>query len=268
MMAFVLLKILDPIFTIKFIQVTILDIIDIVIIYWIFLKLYQFFKSSRAAQMIMGLILIFVLSFIAKFMNLQSLSLLMGSLQTVWVIAFVIIFQPELRRILVYLGQSRLIRRFFPESGFKTINMVVEASNELIRRKWGGLFVLAKEMSLKSIKENATSVRSEISSGLLISIFNPGSPLHDGAVIIQNDVIEAAGCILPLTENPGIDPLLGTRHRAALGISEESDAVVVVVSEETGRIAVAHKGMFYRSVDEDTLRSLLNKLLFISDVQK
>ena len=252
-------------FTVKFISISLWDILDIAIIYWIFLKLYQFLKGSRAAQMLVGLVLIFIISFIARMMNLQALSWLMGNLQTVWVIAFVIIFQPELRRILIHLGQSRLIRRFFPGSGSKTINVVIESSQELSRRKWGGLFVLAKEMALKSIKEHATPIKAEVTSGLLLSIFNPDSPLHDGAVIIQNDIIEAAGCILPLTENPDIDPLMGTRHRAALGISEESDAVVVVVSEETRRVSIAYQGMFYRNVDEDTLRGLLNKLLFIGN---
>lgn len=215
--------------------------------------------------MLIGLAAILLLSFFANALNLQSLSWIMGSLQTVWLIAFVIIFQPELRRILIYIGQSRLLRRIFREPKSKTIEAIIEASQELIRRKWGGLFVLAREMSLKSIKEHSTSIRADVSSSLLISIFNPGSPLHDGAVIVQNEIIEAAGCILPLSENPDLDPLLGTRHRAALGISEESDAVIVVVSEETQRIAVAYQGLFYRSVDEDTLRGLLNKLFFIGN---
>ncbi|RKY57052.1 MAG: TIGR00159 family protein [Candidatus Neomarinimicrobiota bacterium] len=249
-------------FSIKFITVTIRDILDIIIVYYIFLKLYRFFKGSRAAQMFIGLAVILLLSFIANTMHLQSLSWIMGNLKTVWVIAFVIIFQPELRRILIFIGQNRLLRRLFREPKSKTIDAVIESSQELIRRKWGGLFVLAREMSLKSIKEHATAIKAEVSSSLLISIFNPGSPLHDGAVIIQNEIIEAAGCILPLSENPDLDPLLGTRHRAALGISEESDAVTIVVSEETQRIAVAYQGLFYRSVDEDTLRGLLNKLFF------
>ena len=156
----------------------------------------------------------------------------MGNLQTIWAIAFVIIFQPELRRILIYLGQSRFIRRFLSESKSKTIEAVIEASRELVRRKWGGLFVLVREVGLKPIKERATPINAEVSASLLVSIFNPGSPLHDGAVLIQNDIIEAAGCILPLSDSPDLDPQMGTRHRAALGISEESDAVVVVVSEE------------------------------------
>ncbi len=249
-------------FSIKFITVTIWDILDIIIVYYVFLKLYWFFKGSRAAQMFIGLAVILLLSFMANIMNLQSLSWIMGNLKTIWVIAFVIIFQPELRRILIYIGQSRFLRRLFREPKSKTIDAVIESSQELIRRKWGGLLVLAREMSLKSIKEHATAIKAEVSSSLLISIFNPGSPLHDGAVIIQNEIIEAAGCILPLSENPDLDPLLGTRHRAALGISEQSDAVTIVVSEETQRIAVAYQGLFYRRVDEDTLRGLLNKLFF------
>lgn len=212
--------------------------------------------------MLIGLVVILLLSFLARMLNLQMLSWLMGHMQTVWVVAFVIIFQPELRRILIYIGQSRFLRRFFSESKSKTIEAVVDTSQELVRRKWGGLFVLAREIRLKSVKEQATTINAEVSSSLLVSIFNPGSPLHDGAVIIQNDIIEAAGCILPLSDNPNIDPLLGTRHRAALGITEESDAVVVVVSEETQKIAVAYQGMFYQSVDEDTLKGLLNKLFF------
>jgi len=255
-------------FSIKFISVTIWDVLDILLVYWLFLKLYQFFKGTRASQMILGLALIMLLSFIARILNLQSLSWFMGHLQTIWAIAFVIIFQPELRRILIQIGQSRILRRFFKEPHSKTINAIVEAASELVRRKWGGLFVLGREIQLKTIRENATNINAEVSANLLISIFNPSSPLHDGAVIIQNDIIEAAGAILPLSDNPDLDPLLGTRHRAALGISEESDAVVVIVSEETNKISVAYQGIFYRSVDEDMLRGLLNKLFFIGNEKR
>jgi len=249
-------------FTIKFLNVTIWDVIDIIVVYIIILKLYQFFKGSRASQMLIGLAIILLTSFIARALNLQSLSWIMGNLQTIWAIAFVIIFQPELRRILIYLGQSRFVRRFLSESKSKTIEAVIEASRELVRRKWGGLFVLVREVGLKPIKERATPINAEVSASLLVSIFNPGSPLHDGAVLIQNDIIEAAGCILPLSDSPDLDPQMGTRHRAALGISEESDAVVVVVSEETQKIAVAYQGMLYRNVDEDSLRALLSRLFF------
>ncbi len=255
-------------FSIKFLTITIWDVLDVVIVYWILLKLFQFFRGSRASQMIFGLAIIFLLSFMARILNLQSLSWLMGHLQTVWVIAFVIVFQPELRRLLILIGQSRILRRFFAEPRSKTIDAVIDASVELVRRNWGGLMVLGREVRLKAIRDSATSVNAEVSSSLLVSIFNPGSPLHDGAVIIQNDIIEAAGAILPLSDNPDLDPLLGTRHRAALGISEESDAVVVVISEETRKIALAYQGMFYRSVDEDMLRGLLNKLFFAGNEKR
>lgn len=255
-------------FTFKFITVTVWDLIDIIVVYAILLKLYQFFKGSRASQMLIGLGVILLLSFVARTLNLQSVSWIMSHLQTVWVIFFVIVFQPELRRILIYLGQSRLLRRFLSEPKSKTIEAVVSAAQELVHRKWGGLFVLAREVGLKPLKEKGTILNAEVSAGLLVSLFNPGSPLHDGAVIIQNDIIEAAGCILPLSENADLDPQMGTRHRAALGVTEESDAVVVVVSEETQKIAVAYQGMFYRNVDEDTLRALLNKLFFSGRVNR
>ncbi len=255
-------------FSIKFITVTLWDIIDILIVYFVFLYLYQFFKDSRAGHMIIGLIIIFMLSFFATLANLQSLSFILGNLQTIWVIAFVIIFQPELRRILINIGQSRFLSRFLHKSSSHLLEEVLEASQELSRRKWGGLIVLAREGRLKYIKDQGTELNAEITSNLLISIFNPESPLHDGAVLIQNNMIETAGCILPLSQNPDLGPSVGTRHRAALGLSEESDAVIVVVSEETQQISVACQGMFYRRLDEDTLRGLLNKLFFSNKVEK
>jgi len=254
-------------FSVKFISFTVWDIIDILIVYFVFYKLYKFFKGSRASYMLGGLVLIFVFSFVARVVNLQAISWLLGQLQTVWVIAFVIIFQPEFRRLLFYLGQNRLIRRLMKEPVSRTIDVVVEAVEELVRRKWGGLIVLAKEAGTKHLKEYGTSLNAELSPGLIVSIFNPSSPLHDGAVVIKNEIVEAAGCILPLSENPDLDPILGTRHRAALGASEESDAVVVVVSEETQKISVAYKGVLYRSVDIDNLKELLTTL-YVSDIER
>ncbi|MBO8131182.1 MAG: TIGR00159 family protein [Candidatus Marinimicrobia bacterium] len=247
-------------FTIKFLSFTIWDIFDILIVYFLLYQLYKFFKGTRASYMLGGLVLIFLFSFVARLINLQAISWLLGQLQTVWVIAFVIIFQPELRRMLYYLGQTQLVRRFIREGVTKTIDVVVETAEELIRRKWGGLIVLAKETGVKHLKEYGTPLNAELTTSLLVSIFNPNSPLHDGAVVINNDIVEAAGCILPLSENPDLDPILGTRHRAALGASEESDAVVVVVSEETQKISVAYKGVLYRSIDIDNLKELLTTL--------
>lgn len=249
-------------FTYKFITVTIWDILDIVLVYFIFLYLYKFFRDSRAGQMIIGLIIIFLLSFISNILNLQSISFLMGNLRTIWVIAFVIIFQPELRRILINVGQSRFFGQFTHKQKSRLIEEIIDTALELSRRKWGGLVVLSKENMLKTIKEQGTEMNAKVSSNLMVSIFNPESPLHDGAILIQNNMIEAAGCILPLSQNPDLTQMVGTRHRAALGLSEESDAVIVVVSEETQKISVAYEGMFYRNLNEDTLRGFLNKLFF------
>ena len=249
-------------FTYKFITVTFWDILDIVLVYFIFLYLYKFFRDSRAGQMIIGLVIIFLLSFISNILNLQSISFLLGSLRTIWMIAFVIIFQPELRRILIKVGQSRFLTTFVSKPKSKFMEEIIDTSLELSRRKWGGLIILSKENLLKTIKEQGTEMNAKVTSNLMVSIFNPESPLHDGAVLIQNNMIEAAGCILPLSQNPDLTQMVGTRHRAALGLSEESDAVIVVVSEETQRISVAYEGMFYRNLNEDTLRGFLNKLFF------
>ena len=249
-------------FTYKFITVTIWDVIDIVFVYFLFLYLYKFFRDSRAGQMIVGLIVIFLLSFISNILNLQSLSFLMGNLRTVWVIGFVIIFQPELRRILINVGRNRLLVKLIQKPKSRLLEEIIDTALELSRRKWGGLIVLSKENMLKTIKEQGTEMDARITSNLMVSIFNPESPLHDGAILIQNNLIEAAGCILPLSQNPDLTQMVGTRHRAALGLSEESDAVIVVISEETQKISVAYEGMFYRNLNEDTLRGFLNKLFF------
>jgi diadenylate cyclase len=143
-----------------------------------------------------------------------------------------------------------------------TIDSVVDATTKLQEKGWGAIIVLQRDTGLKNIKEAGTHVKAEISSPLLVSIFNPGSPLHDGAVIIQNNIIEAAQCILPLTESEMIDPEMGTRHRAALGISEETDVIAIVVSEEKKQIAVAVNGVFQLNLDELSLKGFLNENLF------
>jgi len=249
-------------FSIKFVEVTLFDLLDIIIVYTLFYYLFNFFRGTRALQMVVGLGLILLLSFVANILNLQTVSWLMGALRTVWVIAFVIIFQPELRRLLNNIGQIWIVKKFIRKSRSYILDEIIDATQELIRRNWGGLFVLARENKLKNIKEHATELQAEIRSNLLVSIFNPESPLHDGAVLIQDDKVEAAGCILPLSQNPELEPNMGTRHRAALGLSEESDAIIIVVSEETQKISVAFQGIFYRDLDEGTLKGFLNKSLF------
>ena len=148
-------------------------------------------------------------------------------------------------------------------TGNRTIDAVVGAAFSLSSHRWGGLIVMQRDSGLRSYKERGTALRAEVSQELLVSIFNPAAPLHDGAVVIQNDVIEAAQCILPLSESETLDPEMGTRHRAALGLPEESDALVVVVSEEKGQISLAIDGHLHIDLDEADLRGLLNKLVFV-----
>jgi len=248
-------------FRIGFITVTIIDVIDILAIAWLFYQLYHIFRGTRAAQMLMGLVVIMLASFVFQALNFSGMSWLLRNIQTIWVIAFVILFQPELRRVLIYIGQNRLFQKIIPSQVTKTVDEVVDAAIDLSKKRWGALIVMQQDTGLKSIIEKGVPIKATVTSSLIVSIFNPSSPLHDGAIVIQNDSIEAAKCILPLSERLEIDPNLGTRHLAALGMSEESDAMIVVVSEETGRISLAHHGILNRTLDEDMLRAKLSKTL-------
>ncbi|MCK4577403.1 MAG: diadenylate cyclase CdaA [Candidatus Marinimicrobia bacterium] len=251
-------------FKVGFVPVSLFDVIDIMIVSWLFYVLYQYFKNTRAGQMLLGLIVLVVVSLLARLLNLNALSWLMRMVQTVWVVAFVILFQPELRRLLVYIGQMPIIRGLLRGAGDQTIDAVVNGAFELAARGWGGLMVIQRDSGLRVYKENGISLHADISRELLISLFNPASPMHDGAAIIQNEVVETAKSILPLSESETVAVDMGTRHRAALGLTEESDALVVVVSEEKRQVSLAVDGHFHRDLDEADLRGHLNRLVSIS----
>jgi len=252
-------------FKIGFLTVTIIDVLDVVIMSYILYRLYFFIRGSRAAQMFVGLVIILVASVFVQLLGMSGLNWIFDSMRTVWLVAFVILFQPELRRILIYLGQVPLIRKILKVSLTRRLTEeVVKAATELSKRGLGGLIVLVQNTAVKSILETGQMLRAEISIPLLVSIFNTRSPLHDGAVIIQNEMIEAAKCILPLSKNADLDAKFGTRHRAALGLSEETDAVIVVVSEETGKISIAYEGKFYPELDYNKLRERLNEFVKVT----
>lgn len=252
-------------FKIGFITVTLLDLLDLVIVSWIFFKVYHYFRGTRAGQMLVGLIILLISSFLFNAFGLSATSWLVNQFQTVWVVAFVILFQPEIRRLLIYVGQHKYFRRIFRVGTSKTIDAIVETAKQLLNRGWGALIVIQRETGLRSYKDQGMDIKAEVTSPLLISIFNPTSPMHDGAVIIQNDMIEAASCILPLTDSSMVDPSMGTRHRAALGLSEETDAIIIIISEERQRISIAEEGRFTKvGIDELALRRYLNEKLFIS----
>ncbi len=248
-------------FSISFLSITLWDLIDILLVGFIFYKLFQMLRGTRAVPMILGLLILFLLAFLAQVLQLSTLRWLIENFQAVWLIAFVIIFQPELRRILVILGQSRLVRYFLKVEEPQIIDEVCTAVEKMSRKGIGALIVMVREVGLKGIVETGVKMEAELSSSLLESIFFPKSPLHDGAVVVQNGLIVAASCLLPLSQGKGLDPVLGTRHRAAAGVSEESDAVVVVVSDETSIISLAVGGRLIRNLDATSLREQLLTLL-------
>lgn len=236
-----------------------LDILDVVIVTFLLYKLFTLMKGTRAVHMFFGLIVLFILSVAAQWMNLMALNWIISSLKTVWVIAFVIIFQPELRRALASLGHNRFLSRFVTVEESGVIPEITKAASRMADKGVGAIIVLEKDMGLKNYIETGTKIDARVTSELLETLFAPTSPLHDGAVIIQSDRIAAAGCILPLTQDQRLSAALGTRHRAAIGLTEESDAIVIVVSEESHAISYAQTGKLKRKIDTNTLRTDLLK---------
>lgn len=237
----------------------IIDVLDMLIVSYLLYRLFSLMRGTRAVHMFFGLIVLFILSVIAQWINLIALNWLIASLRTVWVIAFVIIFQPELRRALAMMGQNPILSRFVSVREAGVVPEIIKAVSSMAEKKIGALIVLEKDMGLKNYAETGTKLDAKVTSELLGTIFTPPSPLHDGAVIIQNDRVVAAGCILPLTHDTRLTSALGTRHRAALGLSEETDAIAVIVSEETGTIGYAEGGKLHRKIDLNTLRGDLLK---------
>ncbi|KPJ61316.1 MAG: hypothetical protein AMJ46_02960 [Latescibacteria bacterium DG_63] len=238
-----------------------LDVIDVGIVAFLFYKLFLFVKGTRAAQMFAGLLLLVVASLVAQWFRLDALNWIMTSLKTVWVVAFVIIFQPELRRALALIGQNRLFGPFIRVEDFGVLGEILKAIEMMSEARTGCLIAIEREIGLRHYEETGTPLNAKVTSELLVTLFTPYSPLHDGAVIIRGNEAVAAGCILPLSQNPHLPQDLGTRHLAAVGLSEETDSVVIVVSEQTGAISIASLGVLKRKLDKGTLRSELSTLL-------
>ena len=248
-------------FRVSFIPFTLTDVIDVLVVALIFYKLMDLLRGTRAFPMVLGLLILFLLAFLTQVFQFGTLGWLIQNFQAIWLIAFVILFAPELRRMLALLGQSRYVRYFVKLEEPHIVDEVSTAVEYMSRKGIGALIVLARRVGLKGIVETGVKMQSEVSAALLETIFFPKSPLHDGAVVIQNGLVEAAACLLPLSQSSRIDAELGTRHRAAVGMSEESDAVVVVVSEETSVISLSVAGKLVRNIDAATLRQQLRTLL-------
>lgn len=255
-------------FQIGFLKISFIDVLDIALVSYIFYKIYDFIRGSMAARMVAGLLSILLLSVIADSFNMSGSSWIFSNLKTVWVIAFVIIFQPEFRRLLIYIGQNPIIRKIVRVTTPRFIEEVKNTLVDLSKKNFGSLIVLLRDTGIKSIIETGISIQAQVSKPLLMSIFHPRSPLHDGAVVIQGDVILAAKCQLPLTQNPKLDPTYGMRHRAALGLSEQTDAIVLVVSEETGMISIAENGVLSRGLTEENLNRRLEEAFAVKPTKK
>lgn len=238
---------------------TIKDIIDILIVAYIIYHAILLVRGTRAIQLLKGILMLVIIWALSTWFDLYTLKWLMNQMFTFGVLAIFIIFQPELRRALEQLGRGKLFGRNTAEDEetSKLIGETIKAVNYLSRRKIGALIVFERQTGLNEYTESGIQMKSLTSSELLINIFIPNTPLHDGAVIIQGNQITAAACYLPLSENPFISKELGTRHRAAIGISEVADAISVVVSEETGQISLAMNGQVVRDIKEESLISKL-----------
>jgi diadenylate cyclase len=237
------------------------DVLDVLILSFIFYYLFRFIRGTRAVQMVLGLLLILLASSVAGLLQLDGLNWIVQSLKTVWVLAFLIIFQPELRKALAGLGEARVFRSLGRGQDSSLLGELVRAAEALAEKRLGALIVVERSDNLKTVVETGTLLEAKATVELLVTIFTPPSPLHDGAVVVSGNQIQAAGCFLPLMQNPRLAQALGTRHRAALGMSDETDAVVVVVSEETGQISIAESGRLIRALDPGELRSHLGRLL-------
>lgn len=239
------------------------DIIDILIVTYIIYQLILLVRGTRAVQLLKGILVLVFIWAISSWFDLYTLKWLMNQAFTFGVLAIFIIFQPELRRGLEQLGRGKIFGRTLAddEEITKMVNEVIKAVHYLSRRKIGALIVFERTTGLNEYTESGIKMQSMVSSELLINIFIPNTPLHDGAVIIQGQQISAAACYLPLSENPFISKELGTRHRAAIGISEVGDGVSLIVSEETGQVSLAMNGQVIRDIHEESLISKLHDAL-------
>ncbi len=236
------------------------DILDILIIAFIVYRFLLFFKrGSRAGRIIIGIVILLAGSLLSRTFGLYTMDWLFHNFWSQIVIALIIIFQPEIRKTLAQMGGSPIFGLTSAEE-IKSVDEIVKAAVNLASRKIGALIVIEREISLKDYIEIGIPLDAKVSKELLVSIFHPASPMHDGAVIIRGNRVVAAGCFLPLALGAEISKTYGTRHRAGIGLSEETDAVVIIVSEETGQISVAIKGRLETHLDLGTLRDLLTDL--------
>jgi diadenylate cyclase len=239
------------------------DALDILLVAVVIYRILTLFRGTRAVQITIGLAVLAAAAMAARALELTSLGWLLDHFWSFWVVALIVVFQPELRRALAWIGQGSVLQRVLGDTaeGARVVQEVVRATESLAGRRIGALIVLERATGMRQYAELGVALDALVSADLLTSVFLPYSPLHDGAVVIQGGRVVAAGCFLPLSRNMQIGRALGTRHRAALGIAEETDAVAVVASEETGRLSIAVAGRLEPVPDTDALRRRLEELM-------
>ena len=233
------------------------DVVEILIVAFLIYRGLLFLVGTRAIHILLGLVLLGAAYLAAVLLKFAMISYLLGIILTYGAFALLVVFQPELRAALARLGQSRLMRFFYRGEAHAVAEELAEAVDRLSRAGTGAIVAVEGEVGLGDYLENGTRLDAKLSADLVTTIFTPYSPLHDGALVIRGDTIIGAACILPLTQFPVADRSLGTRHRAALGLSEETDALVIVISEETSAISVARRGQLERGVSLARLKELL-----------
>ncbi len=250
-------------------NMTIIDFIDISIVAYFFYKMYFLVKETRAEQLIKGIVILLLATNVLEMMQFQVIHWILERTMTVGIIALLIVFQPELRRALEQLGRVKFFSKSSQDAYRKSVDYIVSevraAVGVMSKSKTGALIVFERDTGLNEIVRTGTLLNADISRQLLINIFEPNTPLHDGAVIVRGEKILAAGCFLPLTDNAQLNQEVGTRHRAALGVSEKSDCIALVVSEETGKISIAENGKLYRDLSDVNLNRVLKRSLRMID---
>lgn len=239
------------------------DILDIALVSIILYQVFLIIKGTRAARMLVGVAVLIIVSVFAKHFQLHVMDWILQSFWSQVVIVLIIVFQQEIRRALAQMGESSFFQNFTSAEELKSLEEIVRAAVACANRKIGALIVIERDVSLKEYVEIGTPLDAKVNKDLLLSIFHPTSPIHDGAVIIRGNRVVAAGCFLPIKLGTDMRKSLGTRHRAGFGLTEETDAVAIIVSEETGHISLAMNGKMDSHVDMGTLRDILTDLFTI-----
>lgn len=241
------------------------DVVDILIVAFIVYQLLQFIRGTHAVQMAIGAFVLVALYWTSKWLNLETVNWLLRTFMPYVVFGIIVVFQAEIRKVLAHLGKTPLLGAFSAQRTEEVIDEVVLAATTLASTRTGAIIVIEREMGMRSYVETGIALDALVTYDLIISIFHPGAPLHDGAVIVQGSRIAAAACFLPLTVNPELSRQLGSRHRAAIGVTEDTDAVAVVVSEETGTISLVSGGQIRRDLDGRNLKQSLQEALQVDE---